>query len=135
MRTNASNVWLSAYNENNQPRPRSTKPPSLMSVTLSKISCCHPEDWPEILPGIAGAVCGLHPMQMDLLADAAVQVAVTATPRGLRISADDREKLALALVYHLRQVTGKETALLQFPVIAVDVTEPPTVEVELPLSS
>ena len=39
---------------------------------------CRPEDWPELLPGIAGGVCRLNPLAMDLLADAAVQIAATA---------------------------------------------------------
>lgn len=45
---------------------------------LEDLMRCHPDDWPELLPGIAGGLCGLDPFQMNLLADAAVQVAGTA---------------------------------------------------------
>ena len=34
-----------------------------------------PEGWPEHLAHVAGAACGLHCWSMDLLADAATQVA------------------------------------------------------------
>ena len=45
---------------------------------LEDLMRCRPDDWPELLPGIAGGVCGLNPVLMDLLADATVQAAGTA---------------------------------------------------------
>jgi len=39
---------------------------------------CEPERWPEILAEQAGAACHLSPGALNLLADAAVQVAATA---------------------------------------------------------
>lgn len=54
---------------------------------LEDLMRCRPEDWPELLPGIAGGVCRLNPLMMDLLADAAVQVAATA--HQLALEAED----------------------------------------------
>jgi hypothetical protein len=38
----------------------------------------NPEGWPESVATVAGAVAGLDTVQLDLLADSAVQVAATA---------------------------------------------------------
>lgn len=55
--------------------------------SLEDLMRCRPEDWPELLPGIAGGVCGLNPYLMDLLADSAVQFAQMA--HRLALEADE----------------------------------------------
>ena len=58
---------------------------------LEDLIRCRPDDWPELLPGIDGGVCGLNPFLMDLLADAAVQVAGTAHRLAQECAEEDEE--------------------------------------------
>lgn len=45
---------------------------------ITDLMRCRPDDWPEILAAQAGAACFMDPWPLDLLADAADQIATTA---------------------------------------------------------
>lgn len=54
---------------------------------LTDLMRCRPDDWAELVPVIAGEICALSPWSMNLLADASVQIAITA--HRLAVEADD----------------------------------------------
>ena len=56
---------------------------------ITDLMRCRPEDWPELLPGIAATACNLDPWCMDLMADTAVHLAATASR--LAVEAEEEE--------------------------------------------
>lgn len=58
-------------------------------AALLALKAPDPDGWPESLVRLAGVVAGLDPGPMDLLADAAVQMAATAHQLAHEQAADD----------------------------------------------